>query len=79
MAKHENDATYPDGTTDRMTEALNVFADAAATPARGFQVPTCKCGHAVGDHKSGGGAFSLHAPPRRGVCRECDCREYDGP
>lgn len=38
----------------------------------GFQVPTCECGHKVGDHRSAGTRFPH--PPRYGVCLVYGCR-----
>jgi len=41
-----------------------------------YWVPTCECGHKVGEHRSGGTRWPH--PPSFGVClsRECDCREF---
>lgn len=42
----------------------------------GFQVPRCECGHAQGDHLSGG--RSLYAASQGGQCRapDCDCPAF---
>jgi hypothetical protein len=37
-----------------------------------FHVPTCVCGHAVGDHKHAG-TFVLQV----GACFRCDCPKFE--
>lgn len=47
------------------------------TNSSGFHAQTCRCGHTVGEHKSGGTHWPH--PPRFGVClaKDCGCREFE--
>jgi hypothetical protein len=40
-----------------------------------FKVPTCSCGHVIGDHVTVRKP-SAHFPPR-GTCLRCDCPAFD--